>query len=1165
MNDDASSPSEPSPTKSPLKSPNAVDSSPSKTRDNSDSDDVSMRSATERDAHAPDMFSRAAANHTSPPSSDHPSDHPSDQADRPSDRTEDTPNTISPTISPAAAADAATTASTSASAAASAHPILVAGVGVNIRSGRSAENEEKLLLAANREIAKRRDREYDPDRYSDSPSDQKDDSKLLSGKRKSKSNRAAEREASYQRLRQEARQKRMMRGEPEMLSDILSDAEVDTNLPAVKRKRTNDSSGSGSSSSSSGSDNDDDDDKKGGGKKGKGESKENVALRAHRRRLAQQNAVDEKQRQRIVPQYSGPDDMQTDDELVRQRELAEENNELEMRAASAACAPPPPPPAPPLTSSTMDTKHAMQDKPGEPRGTHMAATIASAASATSAAATVATALAATLAGGVGGGVGGGKRVETEDERNRRRSSAPRALTIQEEREKGVWKKNWEVQQRHDENKEFGVTQSQIDVRTLTADQIAPILLRPIAEDATPMYLRSRLHLWLQIVRLAETNICEGFQRADYLFFGLQTVPEMEERHVALMTASERLRDLMNRRRMLDIQEPSGRELSTQLEGIQNNIDGFMAAKYLHFDLMKGQKLYLANKVSKLANLRSSQQQLAQDLAAAKEQWSAFANLLDRILERAQEWRLVRIDGQVHEPVMTPDGIWTRCYKLWQEGEILEFVHRAASLKQKDPQIHGLLYDKGSYWKQIVDILKHTYDDRFPDVKPSRYWYSFSNGIYNIKTDKFYEYKSLAFKHLPDDVISCAHFEQKFDNAEYEWHMEHGPDRKDRWYNIPTPNLDKICNVQEWSIGERKWWFAGGGRLLFPLGELDNWGKMWIHLGRAGCGKTTFLKYIAGYFPRSKVGVINNNCEKVFTIQHLEKTWSWFGFDIKDDWAMDQTLWNTMIDGGMLPLARKYLSAKLTDFLQHGAIASNRLMNWPDLNGQLIRRLFPHIYRKAPKDMGIPTLAKDMEVERGAALKKFALSYRAKAYENRDAQLSMHNLPKSIVASLELIRKEANPLMAFLESDKFVFDPNYYCDRRRFTQAFSAYAIEIGIRGGKKLPTVNDAFFADVLELKQLRLAHDKRKSPYGKKFPNNATDDRQEINGMWIVGCAFKEHEEEQPSFTKSQEDMDTLDIAAANALEAALQSNEASASQQHHQTDPNAPRFSGNRPILAQ
>jgi hypothetical protein len=715
-----------------------------------------------------------------------------------------------------------------------------------------------------------------------------------------------------------------------------------------------------------------------------------------------------------------------------------------------------------------------------------------------------------------------------------RPASKQQFTDFEKEQKEIWLKKCKAFYKRQENIRYGVLPMSMGVNMLTIDQVAPFLLRPISDTASPDHLIRILSIWQEVVQLGESNAKSAMERVDMLFHCLSTAGDIETRHTALLAATERLREMMGRNRMLDIRQEKGRQLLHSIDGLQSQLDVMAAVKYAAMDLVAGTKTYLASKIAKLATIRSTAQQLKEENANAREQWTDFAQLLDRILERAKFWKLVRIEGRVYEPVYTKDGHFTRHYKEWRSGEILEFVHQAANPSAElagrpDPELYGMLYGKGSYWKQVVEILKYNYDDRFPEKSPSRYWFAWNNGLYNIQDDRFVPYNSLAFRYLPEEVVCCNYFDQTFENEEYEWWIHNSANG---WYDIPTPPLEAICEVQGWSQDEREWWYAGGGRMLFPIGERENWCKMWLHLGRAGTGKTTWLKFLAGFLPKYRVGIVNNNCERIFTIQHLEHTWAWFGFDIKENWNMDQTLWNTLVEGGITSFPRKFMMAKITDFQQHGAVASNRLMNWPDINGQFLRRLFPHIYRVAPPNMGNPDLPKIMEKCRAAAMKKLVAAYKAKAAKHTDTNLCRSNLPPSVVASLALIRREANPLMAFLDSDRIVLNPNYYMERRTFVREFAMAAQESGIRGGaKQLPSVSDAFFADVLEDRNLKMVFDVRPEPNGLGWPNNKA--RPLKRGFWIVGCTTRELEDRHPNYTPPVLEAPTSSSAATAAAAA--------------------------------
>ncbi len=238
------------------------------------------------------------------------------------------------------------------------------------------------------------------------------------------------------------------------------------------------------------------------------------------------------------------------------------------------------------------------------------------------------------------------------------------------------------------------------------------------------------------------------------------------------------------------------------------------------------------------------------------------------------------------------------------------------------------------------------------------------GVYNIDEDRWYAAGSIAFRNIPTSVIACMYHDSDFENDKYEWYVHNSPNG---WMDIPVPPMDRVCETQNWSQTEKEWWFCAGGRMLFPANSKEQWAKCWCCLGVAGTGKSTSLRFWATFVPQGKIGVINNRCERVFVLQSLERTWVWMGMDIKEDWSIDPTLWQTMVDGNLLSISRKGLEAKIMDFPQHGAIASNRIMNWQDINGQVIRRLFVHMFRKPPVYSDGEDLVKSLDRFRGAAV------------------------------------------------------------------------------------------------------------------------------------------------------------------------------------------------------
>jgi hypothetical protein len=202
--------------------------------------------------------------------------------------------------------------------------------------------------------------------------------------------------------------------------------------------------------------------------------------------------------------------------------------------------------------------------------------------------------------------------------------------------------------------------------------------------------------------------------------------------------------------------------------------------------------------------------------------------------------------------------------------------------------------------------------------------------------------------------------------------------------------------------------------------------------------------------------------------------------------------------------------------QHGAIASNRIMNWQDINGQVIRRLFVHMFRKPPVYSDGEDLVKSLDRCRGAALKKMNLAYRAKCASHGPGQLKDCDLPANVAAIHQEIRRELNPLFAFLEGDDVKLNPNYYICASEFRKGFIYFCHRSGLQGSSKLPSATDSFFADTLVTKGLRFVTNPADLPVvaGGRPPDIQGNNR-DGSKTWIVGMCMRAYEGGQPNYVK--------------------------------------------------
>jgi hypothetical protein len=356
------------------------------------------------------------------------------------------------------------------------------------------------------------------------------------------------------------------------------------------------------------------------------------------------------------------------------------------------------------------------------------------------------------------------------------------------------------------------------------------------------------------------------------------------------------------------------------------------------------------------------------------------------------------------------------------------------------------------------------------------------------------------KHM-DDLNPCLFIDDDFKNDEYEYTIQN----EGGWRALPTPELASIPKVQKWSPELTDWWYAMTGRMLFRLGQYEHWDRVVYHMGRAGCGKGTSIRFWMALYPPEKVGVLNDNCEKVFGLEPLEYTWAWTAIDIGSWQGMNQKVWNVMAEGGPISIARKNRKAKKKQtFDQHGAIASNKVLSWPDVNGEFIRRVFPFFYSKEPGQQMNPNLHFEYLKRLPISLKKFVCAYRDKQKLHGHESLGKHNLPQEVVRNLQVIQQHMNPLVAFLDDPVITRNENYYTDYNLLKKSYGEFALRRQMRN-RTFPN-DEALVTHTLDARGCTLLSDLTVPPEVIEQAKKEHPDKKPSTS-WIKGCCITELE----------------------------------------------------------
>ena len=412
--------------------------------------------------------------------------------------------------------------------------------------------------------------------------------------------------------------------------------------------------------------------------------------------------------------------------------------------------------------------------------------------------------------------------------------------------------------------------------------------------------------------------------------------------------------------------------------------------------------------------------------------SPFQNLLLYLLDSIYTTGLQRYGDSLYEKIYYK-SYFTHAWK--EKLSIRKFIYEKTEFCQDYRQWHNLT-SNASNIKNATDFLENCKDPRISDLKKDRHVFAFRNGIYNCKektingyTDHFYEYGAELTKSLNLDIVACKFFDCNFNNF----------DEIDDWYSIPTPFFQSIFDYQEFDEDVSRWIYVLIGRLLFELGELDNWQIALFLEGVAGSGKSTITKIVKKFYETCDVGVLSNNIEKTFGLSSLKDKLLFLAPEIKGDLKLEQSEFQLLIEGGDMQLPVKYKESHYIEWKIPGLFAGNEPPNYTDNSGSISRRL---VVAKFHKKVNIkdPDLDLKLTKELPSILKKSACAYLS-AVNKFQGQDFWSSLPDYFRNTQRDMAQNTHSLEHYISSGKVVLGEEFYCREKNFVQAFNEHCKE----------------------------------------------------------------------------------------------------------------------------
>jgi phage/plasmid-associated DNA primase len=420
----------------------------------------------------------------------------------------------------------------------------------------------------------------------------------------------------------------------------------------------------------------------------------------------------------------------------------------------------------------------------------------------------------------------------------------------------------------------------------------------------------------------------------------------------------------------------------------------------------------------------------------------------------------------------------------RHSEIAEMVHNMVD-KDENSDIWKILYTTKSGYNSLINYLHQCKEYEFPELVKDRTIFSYKNGVYNAREHCFYNYKT---SRLSSDVVSCKYFDMDFEFIE----------NKDSWKNIPTPSFQSILDSQ--FIDEEDYTeicnvaYILIGRLLYDVGDKDDWQVIPFFKGFAMTGKSTILKYIVkNFYEAADVGILSNECADKFPVENLHDKKVFISLDINEKFSLPQMTFQSMISGEDVSIMRKHKVPLDIEWIVPGAMAGNEFFGYKDNGGSIGRRIILFEFMNALTNAQLDNnLAHKIKSEIAVILMKCNMAYHC-ASRDWPRQNIWANLPKYFHLNRAYLLEQTNSLLEFLNSDLICFGSEEFIHKDEFVQSYMNYCKEHGLKTKKFNKDYYSSPFA---------IAGNKNDSKITVK--RNPTISNIKRRGNYVVGVSIK-------------------------------------------------------------
>ena len=467
--------------------------------------------------------------------------------------------------------------------------------------------------------------------------------------------------------------------------------------------------------------------------------------------------------------------------------------------------------------------------------------------------------------------------------------------------------------------------------------------------------------------------------------------------------------------------------------------------------------------------------------------SPYQVMLDFLLLRAQRLGYRRSETDCYRQIYH-NGTATHA---WEPAEsIEEFVYNSISRHTMYEQWLAAT-SAGAHVPNAVQYLTLCQDQAFPTLRPNRYIYAFTNGLYDAQND--------TFQRFDGEVIDTAIVATRFIAVELSEHdaqagASRGTLSQDAhagdWRDISTPDIDSIFKHQGFDDATIDWTYALLGRCLFPVNHLDKWQICPFLIGVAGCGKSTVCSLLKHFFHPRRVSTISSNTEGRFGLAGIWDSDVCISTEVTKSWPLDRGVWQSCVTGERVCVPVKFKSPKEIDWDVPMFMAGNEPPDWEDKSRSVFRRMVCLYMRNRVRDAD-PGLQQRLKDAAPAHLVKFVRAYHEMCRRHRDKDVwSPGVFPDQIHRFHLKMLGDVDMLSRFIKEHCEV-RPDLYCPEKVVRERFFEYRKAI-TDGASKRTVWNEDMWGSTFEDFAITVS-----VPAAREYPINSG---RSVQGAFCIG-----------------------------------------------------------------